>query len=103
MQLGCSDDINGFCELDIAIPSSGGDFFVVRLGKLWSWQITGFWEIAPKWLGEGAKGLWAQSGQVPFAPVKCWVAPVQNKVLVVQEPFSAPGKWGRPRRGSNSF
>ena len=33
------------------------------------------------------KGLWAQSGQTPFAPVKRWVALVQNKVLVVQEPF----------------
>ena len=58
-----------------------------KIGKLWSWQFAGFREIAPKPLGEGAKGLWVQLRQIPFAPVKCWVAPVQNKVLVVQEPF----------------
>ena len=43
--------------------------------------------IAPNWLGEGTKGLWVQSGQIAFATVKCWVAPVQNKVWVVQEHF----------------
>ena len=38
-------------------------------------------------LVEGAKGLWAQSGQITFAPVKCWVAPVQNKVWWCKSPF----------------
>ena len=74
------------------LPAERTQFFqapktLTRLGKLWSWQIAGFREITPKWLGEGAKGLWAQSGQHPFAPVKCWVAPVQNRVWVVQSPF----------------
>ena len=68
-------------------PGCLGGARKVWVGKLWSWQIAGFREIAPKWLGEGAKGLWVHSGQIPFALVKCWVAPVQNKVSVVQEPF----------------
>ena len=44
----------------------------------------------PKWLGEGAKGLLGQGRQRPLALVQKRVAPVQNRVLVVQKTLGRP-------------
>ena len=44
----------------------------------------------PKWLGEGAKGLLGQGRQSPLALVQKRVAPVQNRVLVVQKTLGRP-------------
>ena len=61
----------------------------------------------PKWLGEGAKGLLGPGRQSPLALVQKRVAPVQNRVWVVQKtlgrpllpgsktPFSTPNMTGR--------
>ena len=42
-------------------------------------------EIAKKWLREGAKGVLVYVDQKPLAMVQKRVAPVQNRVLVVQK------------------
>ena len=44
----------------------------------------------PKWLGEGAKGLLGQGRQRPLALAQKRVAPVQNRVLVVQKTLGRP-------------
>ena len=44
----------------------------------------------PKWLGEGAKGVLGQGRQRPLALVQKRVAPVQNRILVVQKTLGRP-------------
>ena len=47
-------------------------------------------ENSQKWLGEGAKSLLGQERQRPLALVQQRVAPVQNRVLVVQKTLGRP-------------
>ena len=47
-------------------------------------------ENSQKWLGEGAKGLLGQGRQSPLPLVQKRVAPVQNRVLVVQKTLGRP-------------
>ena len=51
----------------------------------------------PKWWGEGAKGLLGQGRQRPLALVQKRVAPVQNRVLVVQKTLGRPLLFGSKR------
>ena len=48
-------------------------------------------EISQKWLGEGAKGVLDPGCQSLLALVQKRVAPVQNRVWVVQKTLGLPG------------
>ena len=47
-------------------------------------------ESSRKWLGEGAKGLLDPASKRPLALVRNGVAPVQNRVWVVQKTLGRP-------------